>query len=824
MMQLSRGLLAVLFAVGTSFAAAGCVSDGQGQIGATSGTGDTQDFLAKCGDDKVEPGEDCDPPNKGSCGFNCRWTCDPNPNSTVPDMCNDGNICNGEESCDGTTHTCTSGTPPADGTQSCGDISVCVGGQCTLRQAICGDGYPVPPEECDDKNTINGDGCDNCRFSCLSTDPTRDCTGDPCSKTRTCNNLTHMCSPLQLLPDYTPCSSTGATIGTAGFMECQLGICTPCGNKVVDQGEECDDGNTVDGDGCDQNCKHSCDPTDHTRDCTPSNPCLAKLTCDTTTWTCPAESNRQNGTYCSTTTVAQGNCISGACVPPVCGDGIVAQNGLEVCDDGNLNPKDGCKPDCSYTCTTSTAVSDCTSTTPPLLLVPTCNKVICTNNMCSYTADTSQTNCNTSGGSGTCTSGNPSACTTGVCGNGILDQGEECDLGSGNGPGTGCELTCQYSCHSNADCDDQDPCNGTETCQISGTLGTPQACIIPNQIQPDGTACGTGRICLNGGCAVSICGDGFVNTAAGEQCDPPNTSGCDANCKAIKTCTGYDDAWWSDQNLIPVTWGGNLIAQGTGTIAQITLAHAVSVAGSSPPQFTLDLRPCALTIPDFGITTDTVNYQVGPYAGEKYGIEFLNVFENATRTFQSGLTLASLSPGAKVGIQRVSLLMGLTMDNPLGSWPPSWTDLTDGILSPYEQEDYDHDTLYGLTVTSKAVTDTTGTYKNPIVNLDNFTIDGTVGRADKLYLSTRAAVTQQGTLVDCETITGYADILYIDTHIVGCHRAEAGVGECSSSDVNLVDSVSPKYTVTGTSTFTAKHLATAPDPASPCAVAIAAYP
>src|SRR6185295_6315580 len=32
------------------------------------------------------------------------------------------------------------------------------------------------------------------------------------------------------------------------------GVCNDCGNMDVDPGEECDDGNSVNGDGCDNNC------------------------------------------------------------------------------------------------------------------------------------------------------------------------------------------------------------------------------------------------------------------------------------------------------------------------------------------------------------------------------------------------------------------------------------------------------------------------------------------------------------------------------------------------------------------------------------------
>lgn len=71
-----------------------------------------------------------------------------------------------------------------------------------------------------------------------------------------------------------------------------------CGNGVVEPGEQCDDGNTQDGDGCQADC------------------------------TLP---------------------------PPVCGNGI--QEWSEECDDGNTEDGDGCNSDCTFDCATWSGVS-----------------------------------------------------------------------------------------------------------------------------------------------------------------------------------------------------------------------------------------------------------------------------------------------------------------------------------------------------------------------------------------------------------------------------------------------------------------------------------
>src|SRR5260370_11885950 len=87
---------------------------------------------------------------------------------------------------------------------------------------------------------------------------------------------------------------------TATRMRCTK---TVGGNKIVERGEQCDDGNNVPFDGC-YNC------------------------------------------------IAEPSCTAGVC-QPVCGDG--KRYGSEQCDDGNIRDGDGCSHDCKvelgYKCT-----------------------------------------------------------------------------------------------------------------------------------------------------------------------------------------------------------------------------------------------------------------------------------------------------------------------------------------------------------------------------------------------------------------------------------------------------------------------------------------
>jgi hypothetical protein len=102
--------------------------------------------------------------------------------------CDDGNVCNGEETCDRGRNVCEAGARAEDGTE-CGQEPrrICIRGACT--ESLCGDGYAdgAGGEECDDGNDAGGDGCDgDCTYSCheetgdFECDDGRDCTDEVC--------------------------------------------------------------------------------------------------------------------------------------------------------------------------------------------------------------------------------------------------------------------------------------------------------------------------------------------------------------------------------------------------------------------------------------------------------------------------------------------------------------------------------------------------------------------------------------------------------------------------------------------------------------------
>ncbi|MCB9594013.1 MAG: hypothetical protein H6719_14865 [Sandaracinaceae bacterium] len=207
--------------------------------------------LESCGNGIVEAGEECDDGNAAS-GDGCDEcsieTC------TGASDCDDANPCNGEETC-GTDGVCAAGTALDEG-DTCGagaTRDLCIAGACVT--SVCGDGFTdrgaTPAELCDDGDTDPGDGCDaSCQLESCTMDSQCDDLNQ-CTSGHACTGGT--CVLGAALPNGTTCDAD-AMPGTRDI--CISGRCGPtrCGDRYVDVGEQCDDGNTRSGDGCQADC------------------------------------------------------------------------------------------------------------------------------------------------------------------------------------------------------------------------------------------------------------------------------------------------------------------------------------------------------------------------------------------------------------------------------------------------------------------------------------------------------------------------------------------------------------------------------------------
>ncbi len=197
--------------------------------------------------------------------------------------------------------------------------------------------------------TLSSPGDDTGSLSTLSLSSSAMCTTDPC------NPGCKVFNEAPAMPVVPTCA--------------MVVVPAVCGNGMLESGEQCDDGNVVNGDGCNATCGlevgFKCPM--------PGSPCVAATCgngmvegleqCDDGPWTADSTGTVKDRPYdgcyqCK----REVNCPVGAGPGPtactaVCGDGLLFPG--ETCDDGNTTNGDGCSSTCTIepgsTCVTVTA-------------------------------------------------------------------------------------------------------------------------------------------------------------------------------------------------------------------------------------------------------------------------------------------------------------------------------------------------------------------------------------------------------------------------------------------------------------------------------------
>jgi len=290
-------------------------TDYEGTTFSYADTGDTTDTETEtetetetgggeCGDGFVDPDEECDDgkdnDNNGPCTNECMFN-----------VCGDGFLWDGVEECD-------------PGAANIGPNQACVPG-CKFN--VCGDGFQGPGEQCDDGNTIDGDGCNSdCTTGFCGNgivDPGEQCDDQNLDNTDDCLNtcMFASCGDGFLWAGVEQCDDGALNSNSAECtLECTLNV---CGDGFLWDGvEQCDPGADMIGPGmaCLDGCVvNGCGDGD----VGPGEEC--------------DDGNADNTDACTT-----------ECKFNVCGDGFVHE-GVEECDDGNLNDNDACHNDCTLT-------------------------------------------------------------------------------------------------------------------------------------------------------------------------------------------------------------------------------------------------------------------------------------------------------------------------------------------------------------------------------------------------------------------------------------------------------------------------------------------
>jgi cysteine-rich repeat protein len=159
--------------------------------------------IARCGDGRMDIGEQCDDGNLGDCDGCSRFCTSERCGNTILECmeeCDDGN------------------TRSGDGCSA----------MCTIEMPRCGDGRITVGEECDDSNATD---CDGCSSACLL---------------EACGNRRLECME--------ECDDGNLRNGDGCSNMCRIEIPPRCGDGTVNAGEECDDSNTTDCDGCSSAC------------------------------------------------------------------------------------------------------------------------------------------------------------------------------------------------------------------------------------------------------------------------------------------------------------------------------------------------------------------------------------------------------------------------------------------------------------------------------------------------------------------------------------------------------------------------------------------
>lgn len=410
----------------------------------------------------------------------------------------------------------------------------------------CGDGIVNGAEQCDDGvDTISFQGCDGCNRDCRVTTFCTDGTA---------------CGPLETCDDGNFDNADGCN------SSCQLEF---CGDGVIQDtiGEACDDGNQIDCDGCDSNCTFSnvcsngiacslfgeaCD--DGVGFCIfgydELRPCIQQSDCGGVCQTGPETGGRcfsnddcggapdENecklsggcGGMCSGGALNGELCIlnsdcPGACTPITgqgdpcnveadCAPGMLC-NQNQICQLPTLNDPCEIDGDCGIggVCIASNGCNAGNSDEDPDTCRNSCVLPFCGDGVTDISTDT-----NGFGGE-TCDDANTTSgdgcdanCTPTGCNNGIVTDGEVCDLGPG---------MCVGGTDDGETCVTLDDCRGFCFDDPSVPCTQETAILLCN-----GTSCVPPSGCVGGNadgigcrfdCQVPSCGDGVIDV--GEQCD-----------------------------------------------------------------------------------------------------------------------------------------------------------------------------------------------------------------------------------------------------------------------------------------------------------------
>ncbi len=431
-----------------------------------------------CGNGKLDAGEACDtaiaPGTWGAC----------------PTYCNDNNACTTDALGGSQCKVKCSYTPitqPAHGDGCCPPGASSINdSDCKI---VCGNGLLEAGEQCD-PGIAAGPGKCVTLAACNDGNP---CTldnvaGSPCQRVCTYKAL----GPNTVVKDG--CCPPGASSKT------DLDCSTVCGNGLLEAGETCDPGIVAGAGKC---------PT--LAACNDGNACtkdtLAGSACNLKCKNTPVAPNAKVKDGCCP---AGANAITDADCAPICGNGVLEAG--ETCDPKIVSGAGKCP-----------SLKDCDDKNS-------CTKDGLTGSGCNVKCTHTKLTANPTKKDGCCPKGATSLtdkdCAP-VCGNGVLEAGEQCDPGITSGAG---------KCKTLKDCDDGNACTKDVLAGSGCSVSCKHSKLTASKSKKDG-CCPAGASSLTDADCPAGCGNGILE--AGETCDPKITSG-KGKCPTLKDCDDLD--------------------------------------------------------------------------------------------------------------------------------------------------------------------------------------------------------------------------------------------------------------------------------------------
>jgi len=288
----------------------------------------------------------------------------------------------------GTGGTNGGGTSGTNGGGTGGTNGGGTGGNFAFARAACGNGRKEGREACDDGNNRNRDGCSSSCELEGSRRPTSPGTAAAIvreelraiARENGCGNGLREAG--EQCDDGNQINRDGCSELCKGELELLLRSGSTCGNGLKEIDEECDKG-TENSDSKKNGCRKDCTNArcgdfvlDNGEECDngPANSDTKPNTCRTscklptcgdstidTNETCD-DGNREDGDGCSSTCSEEDPLFASA---SVCGDGTLARP--EECDDGNLNNNDNCSALCLIKTASTTVLGAATEQNVPVL-------------------------------------------------------------------------------------------------------------------------------------------------------------------------------------------------------------------------------------------------------------------------------------------------------------------------------------------------------------------------------------------------------------------------------------------------------------------------